>query len=932
MVTKREAGVADGRAITEGRYGASMDFDRWGWGSHCVDCYPSNCPYRVYMKDGVIVREEQAGTFATVEPGVPDMNPMGCQKGGSWSRLLYGEERILHPMRRAGERGEGKWQQISWDEALTEIAEAMLDTMQAEGPESIVRIGTPGQGGAQSIALAGAVFNKLGCTLTDVQGEINDWSPGLYTTFGRFDPCASNDDWFHSDVIVIWANNPAYSDIPLAHYISEARYRGAQVVIIAPDYSPSAIHADVFVPVRIGSDAALALAMCRVILDEGLMDRAFVREQTDLPLLVRTDTGRFLRQQDVAAGGRDDIFYMFDEGTRQIVEAPRRLDLGAIVPALEGAYTATLAGGERVEVEPVFVRLGRTLRDYTPEAASAICGAHPDVIRKIARMVATGETHVLDGWTFGKSYHGDLMERAICLVLALTGNWGKQGAGIRSWAVGMFDGMFTWSAKAAPGPEAARNLADGMAAMAAGLKAQDPSLTDEILVHAMGYQGAAMGGNVPPAFFWLNHCGYRETWEKSGWGNPDMKRPFGEYVQEAIDRGWWQGSQSPLPESPPRVLFEIGGNMLRRTRGGQHQLLTHLWPKLKLIVSMDVKMTTTGLWSDIVLPSAHHYEKPNFPYTTPDVMNLTLSDRVVEPPEDTKSEWQFALALARKVSERAIAREFVEFQSRLGMPVRIDNLYEQISVGGFFDRDDTVINEMVVDSAVMGTIPAETTLASLRKTGYVRFTDWGRSPMALAQASDLKPNETHSPFRWQTEKKEPFPTLTRRAQFYIDHDWFLEGGEELPVHKEPPSQGGDYPLEMTGGHPRLSANATNMTNRIILNMQRGGPTAYINDADAATRGIEDGDEMRVHNDVSEAFVEARVTPSVRPGQLIMYNGFEPYQFDGWRDTSNVEPGMVKWLHFAGGYGHLRYRALHWQPVPIDRGVLVDIEKRVRTGA
>jgi DMSO reductase family type II enzyme molybdopterin subunit len=932
MATKRNAALVGGRAITEARYGESLAFDRWGWGSHCVDCYPSNCPYRVYVKDGVIVREEQAGTFPTIEPGVPDMNPMGCQKGGSWSRLLYGGERVLHPLRRAGERGEGKWQQISWDEALTDIAEAMLDTMQAEGPESIMRIGTPGQGGTQSIALAGAVFNKLGCTLTDVQGEINDWSPGLYVTFGRFDPCASNDDWFHSDVIVIWANNPAYSEIAHAHYISEARYRGAQVVIVAPDYSPSAVHADIFVPVRIGSDAALALSICQVILEEGLMNRPFVREQTDLPLLVRKDNGRFLRQQDVAEGGRDDIFYMFDKQAQQIVEAPRRLDLGAIVPALHGTFKATLSGGTSVEVEPVFARLERSLQDYTPEAASAICGAHPDVIRKIARMVAAGKTHVLDGWTFGKSYHGDLMERAICLVLALTGNWGKQGAGIRSWAVGMFDGMFTWSSKSAPGPDAARALNEGLNAMAAGIKAQDPSLTDEILVHEMGYRGAAMGGNVPPAFFWLNHCGYRETWEKEGWGDPGMKRPFSAYVQEAIDRGWWQGSQYPAADKPPRVLFEIGGNMLRRTRGGQHQLLKHLWPKLKLIVSVDVKMTTTGMWSDIVLPSAHHYEKANFPYTTPNAMNLTLSDRVVDPPEDTRSEWQFALGLARKLSERAVARGFVEFKSRLGMPVRLDNLWEQLTHDGYYADDDTVINEMVVDSAVAGTIPADTTLASLRKSGYVRFTDWGRSPMALAQASDLKPDKTHSPFRWQTEKKEPFPTMTRRAQFYIDHDWFLEAGEELPIHKEPPAQGGDYPLEITGGHPRMSANATNMTNRIILNMQRGGPTAYINDVDAAARGIADGDPIRIHNDASEAFLDARVTPSVRPGQVVMYNGFEPYQHEGWRDTSNVEPGMVKWLHFAGGYGHLRYRALHWQPVPIDRGVRVDIEKRVRADA
>ena len=104
----------------------------------------------------------------------------------------------------------------------------------------------------------------------------------------------------------------------------------------------------------------------------------------------------------------------------------------------------------------------------------------------------------------------------------------------------------------------------------------------------------------------------------------------------------------------------------------------------------------------------------------------------------------------------------------------------------------------------------------------------------------------------------------------------------------------------------------------------GLPTLYVNDGDAAARGIEDGRDVRVFNDVSSMVVQARVTPAVRPGQLIMYNGFEPYQFEGWQDFSNVEPGMVKWLHLAGGYGHLRYRALHWQPIPIDRAVRVDI--------
>jgi DMSO reductase family type II enzyme molybdopterin subunit len=906
-------------------YRSRWTWDRTAWGTHCVDCYPSNCPYRVYVKDGRIVREEPAGTFEPVEAGVPDMNPAGCQKGAAWSQMLTGKDRILHPLRRVGERGEGRFERVSWDEALGEIADAMLDAIEESGAESIVRIGTPGQGGTQSMVLASSLFTRLGVTTTDVQSEINDFNPGLYITFGRFDPAASSDDWFHSELLLIWANNPAYSAIPWFHYIAEARYNGSEVVTIAPDYNPSAMHGDRFVPVRIGSDAALALAMCRVIVDEGLVDEPFVREQTDLPLLVRSDTGRFLRECDLASEGSDSSFYLFDRASGEIAQAPRTLDLGALDPALEGTFRAQLADGHEVEVVPVFTLLRRRLDDYAPEQASAICGAHPDVIRELARKVAARTTRILLGWTTGKSYHGDLMERAMCLLLALTGNWGKKGAGTRSWAVGMFDGPFLLASKTRPGQESTREAFEGQRAMMQAALDADPTLTQEILLNEMGYASSMLGGTVPSALFWYNHCGYREAWNTADWNDPSMRRPFDAYVSEAIERGWYQGTVKPAPDNPPRVLFEIGGNLLRRQRGGQRMLLEHLWPKLRTIVSVDVRMTTTALYSDYVLPAAQHYEKPNFPYTTPDVMNLTLSDRVVDPPEDALSEWQISLRLARALEERGKARGLVELETGRGDPLRLDRLYDELTIGGALADDDAVIDEMVRDSVVLGTLPEGTDLASLREKGFVRFVGWGRSPMALAQASDLRPDETHSPFRWQTEKKEPFPTLTRRAQFYIDHEWFLEAGEELPAHKQAPAQGGDHPFEITGGHPRWSVNSMNSTSSVILGTIRGGPVAHINDRDAATRGIENGQEMRVWNDLASLVVQARVTPAVQPGQLIMYNGFEPYQFKGWQDFSAVEPGMIKWLHFAGGYGHLRYRSLHWQPVPIDRAVRVDIE-------
>ena len=85
-------------------------------------------------------------------------------------------------------------------------------------------------------------------------------------------------------------------------------------------------------------------------------------------------------------------------------------------------------------------------------------------------------------------------------------------------------------------------------------------------------------------------------------------------------------------------------------------------------------------------------------------------------------------------------------------------------------------DEQIRDSALAGTLPMGTNLRTMREKGHVRFIDWGLSPMALAQASPIMPNETHVPFRDHTERGHPFPTYSRRAQFYIDHDWFIGGG------------------------------------------------------------------------------------------------------------------------------------------------------------
>jgi DMSO reductase family type II enzyme molybdopterin subunit len=853
---------------------------------------------------------------------------MGCQKGACWGYIHYAPDRVTHPLKRAGERGEGKWQEVSWDDALTEIADAMLDAVEDQGPESILTLMTPEAGAVPSRLFSGA----LGTPMTDGNAEFQDFSPGYYLTWGKFNPVSSMDDWFLAELTLIWHCNPVYTNIQWYHYVAESRYNGGEVITVAPDYSPSAIHADYHLPVRIGTDASLALSMCKVIIDEGLHNKRFIQEQTDLPLLVRTDTGRFLRGSEMAPGGREDQFYWFDRKTKQAVPAPRStLSMGDVDPELEGTFRARLTDGSEVEVQPVFQRLRDLLKDYEPEAAAKICEVSAEMIRTLARKVAVKRTKIFSGWNSGKYYHGDLMERAMALLLALTGNWGKQGTGTRSWAVAGLDGMSLAQAKGRAGQDAAREFSRQLLQMRGMLGQDDPTMTAEMMINRAMEMGAArlggMGRMFPPVFLWYYQYGYKERFNREDWADPSMKRTFDEYLEEAIEKGWWDHALAKVwKEVEPRVLIETGGNLLRRQRGGQEMLLEHLWPKLNMIVSVDFRINTTGLYSDYILPAAQHYEKMGMGMPSCHHLNTILIDKAVDPPDEAKSDWEIGVMLVEKVEERAKARGMKEFTTRDGQVGSLEGLVDRLTLGGRIRDEEARWDESFRDDAAYGILPEGTTLETLREKGTVRWQGWGLTGHGLAQASTIEPDKTHNPFRWHTEEKMPYPTLTRRSQFYIDHEWFLEAGEELPVHKENPNHGGDRQFRLISGHPRWSIHSMNMTNNIIQNTHRGEPFIFLNPEDARASGIENGEEVKVVNDAGHLNISVKLSSSVRPGLVILYNGFEPYQHREWYSQSDVEPGVVKWLHMAAGYGHLNYRPMHWQPIPVDRGIGVDVEK------
>lgn len=914
-------------------------WDKVTWGTHLNDCYPGGCSFRIYTKDGIVWREEQSAIHTVIEKGVPDMNPRGCQKGSCFSRVMYGAERLKYPLKRAGERGEGKWERITWDQALEEIADSMLDAIAESGPETIIHEFGSGEGGMVNGANPSwRLMRLVGGTTLDSNALTSDYNVGLYQTFGKFNFVSSIDDWFHADLILLWHMNPLYTRIPSAHFIWEARYHGTEVVSIAPDYNASSFHSDLWVPIEAGTDAALALAMCKIIIDEGKVNEAFVKEQTDLSLLVRSDDGHFLRQAGLEEGGRDDQFYWLDRNTGGIAKAPRgTLKTGAASPALTGSLKVTLKNGSEVEVRPAFELLKEELADYTPEKASEITGIRPGTIRNLAKKVIEAKrVHILQGFGICKFYHGDLMERSQALLLALTGNFGRKGTGMRGWNSAQL--VASGLLKTRPGLEGFLQFARNARKTEKRLLEGDGTLTEEMVsietereevrgkTVAEGIPATPLA--VPPAFYWYHHAGYKDVWNNPAWNDRTMKRSFSEYMDEAVAKGWWDGLVRPAPGKPPLVYFGVAGSTLRRTRGGFKQLLNNVWPKLKMIVACEIRMSTTAYFSDIVLPAAGFYEKVDFRFPTAHINYLTFTDKAVEPVGEALPEWDIFALLAKKLQERAKQREFGDYTDDGGRHFNLENVYDVFTLHGAIKEKESekLAAEMVEDTVRVGALPEKTTMKQVRKEGIIRFTGLGADAVGLGLATDIKPDETINPLRWHTERKVPYPTMTRRIQFYIDHDWFLEAGEQLPVHKPPPRMGGDFPLIMNSGHQRWSIHSIHAANQTMLRTHRGHPLVIMNPKDAESRGVADGDEVRVWNDFEEFHIRTKLSSAVRPGQVIVYHAWEPYQYKNWKSYDNVVPGMIKWLHLAGGYGHLNYWRWNNVQQQVDRVIPVQVEK------
>ena len=355
------------------------------------------------------------GAITEIKPGdFPDQTRRGaCPKGLAAHHWIYHPDRLQYPLKRVGERGAGEWQRISWDEGLDELSGKLQEIAGKYGPTSIA-LAVPDlpllrQGGYSRLASA-TNMTWVDCAgFGDLAGPCADfltygWPMGeIYTSLVK-----------EPRTTLVWGANPAETDWRRMGAIMEAKSRGSRLIAIDPLLSRTARRADEHVPIRPGTDGALALGMINVILEQGLQDEPFICEYTVGPLLVREDNGLFLRESDVSPGGNENTFMVYDQTTGQLQSS----DTPDIRPALTGEY-----GISGTRCRPSYQLLKDMASGYTPANVSNTTDIPADVIQRLALEYATRKPAAIHrGWGMQRTFYGDLACRAISALAAITGN------------------------------------------------------------------------------------------------------------------------------------------------------------------------------------------------------------------------------------------------------------------------------------------------------------------------------------------------------------------------------------------------------------------------------------------------------------------------------------------------------------------------------
>ena len=373
------------------------------------------CGHEVTVRDGRIVK--------SVNAQLPDpaYNRI-CLRGLVNLERVHDDQRITQPLRRVGPRGAGQWRPISWDEAITELADNWRAVQAEYGPQAVVFMGGSGNPGllhGSQPGLVSRLRNVLGATQIDASVDVGI-TAGVQSVVGDVGRWPGNgpEQMVHARTIMICGHNVTEATIHTWHFVLDAKQAGAQVIVIDPIFTHAAAQAHRYIPCRPGSDPVLILAMMHCIIRDGRHNIDFLQRKTVAPYLVRADGGRYLRMRDI--GHTDDDRVVVADADGELVPAEQATD-----PAITGRRE--VAG---VQVATAFELLVERLADYPPEVAAELTEIPATTIEELAAEFTAGPTTLLAGFGAQAFNNGSMLGRCYMTLAAITGNIGLPGADI----------------------------------------------------------------------------------------------------------------------------------------------------------------------------------------------------------------------------------------------------------------------------------------------------------------------------------------------------------------------------------------------------------------------------------------------------------------------------------------------------------------------
>ena len=386
------------------------------------DCL-GHCPMRVHVRDGHLVKTSK------LSHPIPEFERI-CQRGLTHVQRIYAPDRLLHPLRRAGKRGEGKWEQITWEEAIAEICTKWKSYQQEFGPESIAFSDCAGNSAIDSRPYTKRLFNLMGSVRIDNSFD-NSFFSGIIDSVGESSWSVGDDErnLLSAKYIFAWGSNLTEAGHVHYAFINKAKDLGAKLIVIDPNYTIAASKADKFVPIRPGTDAVLAMSMLHVAIAEKLTDKEMLERGTVAPFLVKKSDGMFLRLSDLGRAEKGAADAIVVRGADGQIGLPSEI----AVPVLHGTFEVQ---GHRVTT--AYDLLVERVQEWTPERAAEICDIPAATIRELARMYAEGPTTLCAGYGPDHYANGQQFYYAVMALVLATGQIGRPGAGLNGHAMSSF--------------------------------------------------------------------------------------------------------------------------------------------------------------------------------------------------------------------------------------------------------------------------------------------------------------------------------------------------------------------------------------------------------------------------------------------------------------------------------------------------------------